>query len=84
MSRAFLPPLEDETRKSKNRRAYRLPPFPAQDELVYTHELSLDRFVVRFELECLLKICGWGNDGATRRHARTIKTLNNKMLDEER
>jgi hypothetical protein len=78
MSRAFLPPLEDETWQSKkNRRAYHLPPFPAQDELVYAYELSLDRFIVRFELECLLEICGWGNDGAMRRRARTIEILKN-------
>jgi hypothetical protein len=38
-------------------------------------QLSLDRLVVQFELECLLEICGWGNDSATRRRARTIKTL---------
>ncbi len=27
-------------------------------------QLSLDHFVVQFELECLLEIYGWGNDSA--------------------
>jgi hypothetical protein len=46
--------------KAKRREgAYRLSlcPAPAQDELVYPPELSLDSFVVRFELEGPLEIC---------------------------
>ena len=38
-----------------NRMAYCLS-LPAHDKLVHACELSLDRFVVRFKLECFLKI----------------------------